>query len=708
MLANVVTDILTGFIWPLAQFLIGLGVVVFFHELGHFLAARWAGIKVERFAIGMGPRLWGVVKGETDYCLCAIPLGGYVKMLGQEDFKPVEGEDGIDPRSFLAKSVGKRMVVISAGVVMNVILAAILFIIVGMVGKKDNAPIIGDVAPALPAARAQITWEPLTDANDTPLTPPVSDVGLEPGDRIVSINGKPVKHFGDIQTAGLLANKGEAFDFVIQRDVQGVTWTGKTRIQVQFSQAQGVNIFGVNPAMSLTVIRNPDQFQDIPFQDGDAIEAMDGKSVKLQWQLAPIAKALGGKDALAAVRRKDGSEVQVTVAPTVRTRGDVWYTPDGKRVVGWSVEPPEDADDETKTKTAWLQAPDGSTLELPLGDLVGGAALILDVMGMTPRFRVNGVEKGGVIFHTPAYKAGLQPGDIILSYADRPTPNFRQFTDICEEIGKEPTTIVVLRGGETKTFSITPAKQKKRIKIGIAPGLDLAHPIVGSVRDNSPAAKIGIEKGAEITAINNQKIHSWQDMIATLKKLAGREVVLQGRVGATEKTWNLGLLDEAKFHPDDYEWALLEEVPFESESIKVVYRNPLKAVAWGVGEAGRWTVLIYKSFGAILRGSVSPGKAVQGPVGIGAIAISAAREDFMNLVRLMALLSVALAVFNFLPIPVLDGGHALLLIIEKIRGKALPLKFVNALQMVFLVLILGLFVLIMWNDFVNLLQGLFL
>ena len=84
----------TQYIWPLAMFLIGLSFVVFIHELGHFLAARWAGIRVERFAIGMGPRLIGWQPGETDYCVCAFPLGGYVKMLGQEDFeKREEGDD---------------------------------------------------------------------------------------------------------------------------------------------------------------------------------------------------------------------------------------------------------------------------------------------------------------------------------------------------------------------------------------------------------------------------------------------------------------------------------------------------------------------------------------------------------------------------------------------------------------------------------------
>lgn len=703
MLANVVTDILTQFLWPLVQFLIGLGVVVFFHELGHFLAARWAGIKVERFAVGMGPRLWGVVKGQTDYCICAVPLGGYVKMLGQEDFKPVEGEDGIDPRSFLAKPVGKRMVVISAGVVMNVILAAILFVIVGMVGKEDNAPVVGHVDPTFPAAKATITFPPPADADEKHLTPPAEDTGLQPGDRIVSINGKPISHFGEVKTFGLFADKGEFFDFVIHRDINGVTWEGKARIPVEYSESQGVNLFGVGWAMSLEVGQTGDRLQNLPFRVGDVVKAINGNPVEHHWDLDPIAKKLDGKNCTVTVDRKTGDDlspnaVDIPVAPSVRTRRDVWYKTDGSRVVGWQTTAPDDADENAVQNTIYLQTPDERKLAIPKERLVGGAAVILDVMGLTPRMKVLAVEKGGVIFHAPAYKAGLAPGDILLSYADRPTPNFRQFRDICDEVGEKATSIVVQRGGETRTLSITPSQQNGTVKVGIVIGPDLAHPIVGSVRENSPAAKLGVETGAEITAINNQKVHSWQDIVATLKKLVGRKVVLHGRVGAKEKIWDLGVLGDRTFDPNDYEWSLLSNVPFQAEYVVVRYSNPFKAVAWGVGEAGRWIVLVYRSFGAMIRGSVSASKAVQGPIGIGAIAIDAAREDFMHFVRLMALLSVALAVFNFLPIPVLDGGHALLLVIEKIRGKALPLKVVNAIQMVFLFLILGLFLLISGND----------
>lgn len=708
MSENILVEILTQFVWPLVQFLLGLGVVVFFHELGHFLAARWAGIKVERFAIGMGPRVCGFVRGETDYCLCAVPLGGYVKMLGQEDFKPVEGQAALDPRSFLQQSVGKRMVVIAAGVAMNVLLAALLFILVGMIGKKDNAPIVGEVLPTHPAAAAEIAW----DAPADPARPlPPTEKTIQPGDRIVSLNGKPVKHFGDVQTAAILADKGEAFDLVLQRETNGIVRTGRTRVAVRFSEAEGINEFGLASAPSLTVGKSTDLLREIPFQSGDRIVAVAGRPVEHFWQLKEVARRQPtAKVAVTVEHREDKDSpprtLTISVSPQVHTRGNIWYTADGSRVTGWPVDPPAGTDEPTARTHVYLQTPEGEIRAFPKDDLVGGARSLLDVLGMTPRLRVEAVVKGGVFFPTPARKAGLQPGDIILSYADRPTPGPGQFLRISEEIGANPTRLVVLRDGKVQTLSITPAARNGSVQIGIVQGLDYAHPIVGAVRKNSPAARIGLEAGAEITAVNEQPVRCWQDLVAALARREGQKVVLRGRLGGVEKTWDLGVLDRTRFDPAEYEWTLLSDVPFEPLSVTVAYRNPFRAVAWGAAETARLVVLVYKSFGAMLRGSVSPSKAVQGPIGIGSLALSAAREDFLHLVRLMAFLSVALAVFNFLPIPVLDGGHALLLVIEKLRGRPLPIRFVNALQMVFLTLILGLFVLISWNDVFRIVQSL--
>src|SRR5215471_8370793 len=146
-----------GYILSIVLLALGFGFVIFWHELGHFIAAKWAGVRVEQFAVGFGQALFswrkglgfrwgssakeyeqivqaereGVQKrdlshlGETEYRLNWIPLGGYVKMLGQDDMNP--NANSSDPRAYNMKPIGKRMVIVSAGVIMNVILAGIGF-----------------------------------------------------------------------------------------------------------------------------------------------------------------------------------------------------------------------------------------------------------------------------------------------------------------------------------------------------------------------------------------------------------------------------------------------------------------------------------------------------------------------------------------------------------------------------------------------------
>ena len=103
---------------------LGLGFVIFIHELGHFAVAKWCDVNVERFSIGFGPVIWSRTWGETEYALSLVPFGGYVKMLGQDDMDPnqmTSDEIAENPRSYSSKKVWQRMLIISAGVIMNII-----------------------------------------------------------------------------------------------------------------------------------------------------------------------------------------------------------------------------------------------------------------------------------------------------------------------------------------------------------------------------------------------------------------------------------------------------------------------------------------------------------------------------------------------------------------------------------------------------------
>src|SRR6478672_3994635 len=133
---------------------VGLGLVIFIHELGHFLAAKWCDVNVTTFSIGFGPPIPGCKFkwGETTYKLGILPLGGYVQMVGQVDGD--ESSDGSeeDPRSYKNKTVGQRMLIISAGVIMNVILTIVCFIAIYRgPGKEMDAAVIAAVDTGAPA-----------------------------------------------------------------------------------------------------------------------------------------------------------------------------------------------------------------------------------------------------------------------------------------------------------------------------------------------------------------------------------------------------------------------------------------------------------------------------------------------------------------------------------------------------------------------------
>jgi regulator of sigma E protease len=152
-------------------FVIILVVLVVVHELGHFLTAKSRGVQVMEFGIGFPPRIWGIKRGETLYSINALPLGGFVKLAGEEDPKI--------PRSLASKGYGTRMLVLAAGSLMNLVLPFIILSIAFMVPHNIAiAPvIINEVAPGSPAAMA----------------------GIEPGDTVISVDGNTLNNSGDLQ-----------------------------------------------------------------------------------------------------------------------------------------------------------------------------------------------------------------------------------------------------------------------------------------------------------------------------------------------------------------------------------------------------------------------------------------------------------------------------------------------------------------------------
>lgn len=733
-------------IWPLLQFLIGLNVVVFVHELGHFLMARRAGIKVERFALGMGPRLIGVKTEETDYCLCALPLGGYVKMLGQEDFKPLEEGDEPNPRSFQAKSIGKRFGVIAAGVVMNVILAAVLFIAISMIGMDFPAPVVGETVPLFPAAEAKVTWEgPAPPADPLARRGQEPNEGLRPGDIILRMEGggfftrvmgESTQRFTDIMIKAAMADLNDRFELVFVRTQDGKEYTGRMTVGVRMNPTQGSPAMGISPASSLTVLAPTPNRDDI--LPGDRIIAVDGTEVQHARDLQAVEHQLSAEPVPVTLLREtpEGNDETVTieVSPKVLGLRDFQYLTSGERVWGYVVADPDGQEGVTYTtadgeevKVAsdeiLLQTPDGQTRTIARGEWAGGNTWsLLDVLGLSPRLMVQQVEESSPAANAEPQSAqsadeekedmklGLRREDIIVEYGDVLTPTFREFKEISERVeardgNNDTTSITVLRNGNTLRFSIEPASRYDEAVVGVVQTIDRDHLVVANIRTGSPAEQAGIPEEAEILAVNDQSVDTWEELVAALSALEeGTDVTLTCRHGGQEKTYDLGPLGPQQYRSSDYVFQLLPSVVFEPLEVNIAHRNPLSAVVWGARETFRMGFSAYGTIAALIRGSVQT-DAIRGPIGIGEAGIVTARQGIMHLVHLIALLSAAVAVFNFLPLPVLDGGLAVLLLVEKIRGKPLPTRVVNIIQMTGLVLILGLIILITWQDIARLFRN---
>jgi regulator of sigma E protease len=190
----------TGWIVP---FLFGLSIVVFFHELGHFLVARWCGVKVLTFSVGFGPEIIGFNdRHGTRWKISAIPLGGYVKFLGDENAASVPDQGAVNSmaadersRSFFHQTVGKRAAIVAAGPFANFILAIAIFAVIFMIyGKQTTTARIDTVQPNSPAAAA----------------------GLQPGDVVLAIDGNRIESFTDMQRI-VSANAGRPLQFEVER-----------------------------------------------------------------------------------------------------------------------------------------------------------------------------------------------------------------------------------------------------------------------------------------------------------------------------------------------------------------------------------------------------------------------------------------------------------------------------------------------------------
>ena len=646
---------------------LGLGFVIFFHEMGHFAVAKWCNVNVERFSIGFGPVLFSRKWGETEYALSLIPFGGYVKMLGQDDADPSQltnEEIAEDPRSYLAKNVWQRMAIISAGVTMNII-TAVMFVGGAFALGVDLPPnVIGEARPGMPA------WV----------------AGLKSDDTIEKINGRVISTFDDVrlnvavQTHPLTIEGHHKDQTTFTIDVQPATDKATPQI-------------GVAPSSSLKVLTDPKG--KIPFvfsgttaaraepafERGDVIAAVSGEPVKSYSELS----------------RRLASQTEGPLKLEVWPAGD-------------------------KAKLKNVIVPDNFFRTLGLS------------MDTGP---ITAIQKGSV-----AEKAGLQTGDKLASINGRiigteinPLKLPNEFASLHGQVvsvtvarqstgGPQTNVTVTLEPENLPGWTDQPIMEGDPLSI---PSIGVAFhtiPVVLAVEPDSPAARENIKAGPltkvkritlvlpkEVTEIDGsknreltieledeekgeKKSNNWNWCYAfwLMQELPQRTVRLTLTEGAETRvveltpqldaTWPLPIVQGLRMHPDE---------------IKQIATTPAEVWFMATNYTRNSAISIYLTLRGLCTGQVALGN-LSGPLGIANAAVQIVKHSVPQFLMFLAFLSVNLAVLNFLPIPVLDGGHMVFLLWEAITRRRPSEKIVIGASYIGMAFLLSLMIFVIYLD----------
>ncbi len=804
-------------VWPYLLMLVGFSVIVCVHELGHFAVAKWAGVRVERFAVGFGRELFGFTRGETRYSFNLLPLGGYVKMLGQEDFDDKSNELRFkdDPRSFVNKPVGPRMAIVSAGVIMNTIFAGLLFMIVFLLGMEAEPPRIALVTPDSPAEKA----------------------GLLPGDYIQEINGERMLEFAEVMFAILLAPPHEPIEFVVERGgevLPPVRITPDSTPPEMTRQVQR-QMVGISPGVTDEIIAvGPDIDSRRPDHPhvGDRLIEVDG--VKVTEENASIlfnALVYGRGEVI--VERKDPKRpddapqrVQVEVPPllslypsdprdkdtvsvlgltpvvkleSVDDRGRAYLAglDDGDTVLRWDDKPNPSASaiirairDSAERDIAFrVQKADGRVFDgfvRPEKNKRGAATIGAVSRALAdqptaapegPHAQFTDVRPGG-----EAARAGISSGDAVLRCVDVDHPSAATVNaTIQANLGQVVAMTIRKRDGRSANVFVRPH----------APGsIDASHALVaehvlqtGEIVPMingrpSPAAQAGIPAGAKITAVNDAPVQRWRELIAAFRKNAGSTVQLTyiDPAGQTHTAafhvphslhTRLGVGPEAKIVTIDGRETVTVESSRGKDTMSVRYhegtrailselvgrkdvvieyrenplaelktaridvtedmvdpwvsriafapsirlmpqmtllkgKNALDAVWIGIHKTYYFIRTVYLTLQRLIFSRSVSVEAMSGPLGIIDIGGKVAQSGAVKFLFFLAMISANLAVINFLPLPIVDGGLMVFLLIEKIKGSPVSLRVQAATQFIGLVLIVGVFLFVTYQDAVRL------
>lgn len=666
--------------------LFGFGLVVFIHELGHFLAARWAGVRVLAFAVGFGPALvsWrrgsGLRRGSrpgatdrdgygtspTEYRLNWIPLGGYVKMLGQDDADPSHRSS--HPESFNVAPVWKRMVIISAGVVMNLVSAAGLFVVVFSFGLVTPAAVVGEVASGSPAAQT---------AAENAQELSVSAPGLLPGDRIVSVNGRRPASFDQAMMGVLTADISRPVRVEIERD----SVPGVLRFEINARRgASGVPEIGFAQAGSTTLVSGLSQDLAAVFEARLSQAGLSG--VGQGWRLVTVAGEPVGTLAEAA-RRADAA------------RG-------GPVVVGFEGPGGERLEREIAT------AP---VMDAVAVDVRGGTVLQQVLGGLAPVMTVGDAAPG-----SRGYAQGLRTGDVFARLGSFEYPIAAEGIAAVRAHAGESIRASVIRGGALVELELS-VRRDGTIGFGVGSTDTLDDPALATLVGRAPGSEVVRRPGSRVVSIGGTPVSTFREIAVALQTIAGNgtrpvsfDLTLELPVGppGSERpvdTVRVELDAEVAAAAAGRRWAL-PPVLGAVDPVTTVLRStgPFDALGLGLSETRRFMLTTYLTLARLFQGSIAP-KVLNGPVGIVHAGTSIVDRGLVWLLFFFAMVSVNLAVINFLPVPVTDGGHMVFLLWEQVTGRPVSVAVQNTATLAGLVLIAGVFLFVTYNDLVRLLGG---
>ncbi len=611
---------------------IGIGLVIFFHELGHFAVAKWCDVFVERFSIGFGPILWSRKYGETEYALSVIPFGGYVKMLGQDDLDPSQltsEELAKDPRSYMAKPVGQRMAIISAGVTMNVITGVMFYAIAFGYGIEQLPARVGSVLPGFPAWQAR----------------------LQPGDRLTRIAGRPTRTFDDINRAIALSSG--------PIDVAGVHADEKPfEVELVPNMADGHRMIGVTPALSLNVLKTKDANEKAAdlgspaaeanpgFEQGDRVVGIDGHTVSDFSELQKTLIDNRAKPVVFQVER-EGSERPVDIRVAPQRFREMGMTMDIGKVTGIVKDSPADKNgikegDKIIRLNTRVVGKDIDPLRLPdeLAALAG-QEVTLEVQREMPQGDPKKVDVRLVPANKPGWVEAPRMAD---------TPMSAPAIGVAYNV--IPTVLSVQPGSPADKAGVKNGDRIKSAELLVPAEL---------TKDRFGKDKIEVDFAAEK---GSQKSGTWPYFVYLTQLTPDFRVKLT----FTNKDHDPIELVPAVDPKADWYLPGMRGLRLMQETIMLKSSGVLDAAMMGITHTKNSIIDLYLTLRNLFTRQLSY-ENLHGPLGIISVAYSFAQQGIPEVCLFLGILSANLAVLNFLPIPVLDGGHMVFLIWEAVTRK---------------------------------------